>query len=166
MFVARSHRLSFGLAMLLALSLGWLGIQSVSAQPLRDDAAAPKRIEVSLSTQQMIAWEGDRKVYAFPVTTGQDGQPTIPGEFAILDKDVSAFSEGWQLNMPFWMGIYQFGDYENGIHALPTDSDGVEYWRDALGQYPATHGCIVLAPQDAETLFNWVDIGTPVDVHD
>ena len=105
-------------------------------------------------------------MFEFPVTTGQDGQETIPGDYQILDKDPDAYSDGWQLSLPFWMGLYQFGDYEDGIHALPHSDDGQEFWRDALGQYPASHGCVVLAPEDAVALFNWADVGTPVEIHE
>ena len=134
------------------------------ARPKRDPAH--KRIEINLSLQQLIAWDGDEAVFEFPVTTGQEDQPTITGEFEILDKEAEAYSEPWMLNMPFWMGIYQLGDYEDGIHALPTDGDGVEYWRDAVGHYPASHGCVVLRPEDAEALFQWAAVGIPVEIHD
>ncbi len=129
-------------------------------------APAVKRIEVSLSQQRLTAWEDDKKVFEFPVTTGAEGQDTIAGEYEILDKEVDAYSEGWRLKLPFWMGIYQFGDYENGVHALPTDDDGNEYWRDAVGNYPASHGCIVLLPEDAEKLFDWAEVGTQVEIHE
>ena len=128
--------------------------------------APPKRIEVSLSQQQLAAWEGDRQVFQFPVTTGQEGQETLQGQYEILDKEADAYSEGWLLKMPFWLGIYQFGDYENGFHALPSDDTGNVYWADAIGKYPASHGCIVLSAADGEKLFNWATVGATVDIHE
>jgi lipoprotein-anchoring transpeptidase ErfK/SrfK len=138
---------------------------SIHANARAEPDARPKRIEVSLSPQKMIAWRGDKRVLEFPVTTGQDGQETIPGEYEVLDKEADAYPEGWQLDMPYWIGIYQFGDYENGFHALPSDGSGEVYWADALGKYPASHGCVVLSPAGAAKLYEWADIGTTVDIH-
>ncbi|MEP7200694.1 MAG: L,D-transpeptidase [Chloroflexota bacterium] len=153
---------------IVSLSLWLLLVGATTTAHAGDDTPRPivKRIEVILSQQKLIAWADDRKAFEFLVTTGQAAQPTIPGEYEILDKDADAYSEGWLLKLPFWMGIYQFGDYENGFHALPTDDDGHEYWRDALGQYPVSHGCVVLAPEDAEALFEWAEVGTPVVIHE
>ena len=125
-----------------------------------------KRIEVILETQRLIGWEGDQKVFEFAVTTGQEGQPTLSGEFEVLDKEENPYSYAWAFDMPYWLGIYQVGEFENGFHGLPVDSDGEELWGDALGVYPATHGCIVLARADARHLFEWADVGTKVDIHD
>jgi lipoprotein-anchoring transpeptidase ErfK/SrfK len=125
-----------------------------------------KRIEVNLTTQHLTAWEGERKVFEFAVTTGQEGQETLTGEFEILDKELEPWSSAWNLQLPFWLGIYQVGEFENGFHALPLDEAGEELWGEALGQYPASHGCIVLARADAEALYDWAEIGTRVEIHD
>jgi len=136
-------------------------------QPAVAGSAAPaRRIEVILSSQRLIAWEGDAKVFEFLVTTGQEGQPTVPGEYEILDKEEEPYSYLWGLRMPFWLGVYYVGEYENGFHALPITRDGAEVWGEALGKYPASHGCIVLSRADAETLYHWVSVGAKVTIHD
>src|SRR5439155_8659255 len=94
----------------------------VSAAPATEPPL--RRIEVSLSQQRLYAWLDGTLVYEFAVTTGQAGEETLPGEYEILDKETDAYSDGWQLEMPFWMGIYQFSDYEDGFHALPSDDAG------------------------------------------
>jgi lipoprotein-anchoring transpeptidase ErfK/SrfK len=165
MYIVRLRSLPLLFALLSAFCFSLLSNDPVLAQRSADVAPA-KRIEINLSSQLMILWEDDRPVKIFPTTTGREDQPTVPGQYEVLDKELNVFSSGWQLNMPFWIGIYKLGNYENGIHALPTDNRGVEYWRDALGQYPATHGCVALAPDDAELLFNWAEIGTAVEIHE
>ena len=152
------------LALLCAGAAWWAFTLGAAAD---DDVPAPsKRIEVNLFTQTLTAWEGDTLVFTFPVTTGDEGSPTEMGEFAIMDKLPSAYSEIWKLELPYWMGIYEVGDYENGFHALPLTPDGEELWGEALGNYPATRGCIVLAPEDAALLFNWAEVGTSVVIYD
>ncbi len=134
---------------------------------LRLDPSAPKRIEVNIRTQRVIAWQGDDKVFEFAATTGDEGSPTVLGEYVIQDKiEQDAYSELWGMTMPYWMGIYDVGDWEDGFHALPTLDDGEVVWADAVGHYPATHGCIVLSLDDAKTLFDWAEVGTLVDVHE
>ena len=157
-WVRRCGALLLAVSALLSFSIACIGRPG--------SEAPPKRIEVSLSQQQMVAWEGDKRVFQFAVTTGQEGEETLLGQYEVLDKEADAYSEAWQLKMPFWLGIYKFGDYENGFHALPSDDAGYVYWADALGKYPASHGCIVLSAEDAEKLFDWAPIGTPVDIHD
>ena len=63
--------------------------------------------------------------------------------------------------MPDWMGIYWSGDLEDGFHALPILANGQRLWDTSLGT-PVSYGCIVLSAQDAQTLYDWAEIGTPV----
>ena len=75
-----------------------------------------------------------------------------------------AYASTWDLDMPYWLGIYWAGPLENGFHALPTvRNTGYTLWDGYLGQR-VSFGCIILSLADAETLFNWVDIGTDVTV--
>jgi len=127
--------------------------------------AGPKRVEVDVSAQQVKAWQGNRLVYQFVVSTGIPGYNTRRGTFQILDKIPMAYSSGLGLKMPYWLGIYWAGATENGFHALPINRNGQTLWAGYLGR-PVSFGCIVLNTSDAALLYNFVDIGTPVDIHD
>ena len=66
--------------------------------------------------------------------------------------------------MPYFMGIYEEDDgFFNGIHELPITSYGVRLSPRVLGG-PASFGCLILDEGDAETLFNWADLGTLVRI--
>jgi len=65
--------------------------------------------------------------------------------------------------MPNWLGIYYSGSLENGIHALPILSNGARLWAGYLGT-PISFGCIVLAFQESQWLYDWADIGTTVEI--
>lgn len=138
----------------------------VTEAPAVPVAVPVKRIEVILSTQHLIGYEDDRVAFEYAVTTGQEGQPTLPGDYEVLDKEESPYSTAWAITMPYWLGVYQYGDFENGFHALPTREDGEVLWGDALGVFPASHGCIVLATADAQHLYEWAEVGTKVEIHD
>jgi lipoprotein-anchoring transpeptidase ErfK/SrfK len=122
-----------------------------------------KRVVVDISEQHLYAYEGDQLVYSFVASTGQDGG-TLSGKFQVLDKIENAYSDPWGFWMPDWLGIYYVGsDLENGIHSLPVLQDGSKIWGNEIGK-PITYGCVVLQPEDAKMLYNWVEIGTPVDI--
>jgi LysM repeat protein len=124
----------------------------------------PKRIEVDVSEQRVMAWQGDVLVFNFVVSTGIASHPTRRGHFKILDKLGEAYSSSLGLNMPYWLGIYWAGSTQNGFHGLPS-RNGVRLWSGYLGQ-PISYGCIVLGMDDAAQLYHWSDVGTPVNIHD
>lgn len=124
----------------------------------------PKRIEINISTQRFYAWQGDLLVYNFPTSTGLPGRDTATGHYRVLDKIPMAYSSIWRLQMPYWLGIYYVANIENGIHALPIRPDGSVMWGGLLGQR-ASYGCVILSTEAARLIYNWADIGTPVDIH-
>ena len=128
--------------------------------------SGPKQIIVSISRQRVFAYQGDRQVYNFLVSTGKDNS-TWTGSFTVLDKLSYPYSTSWNFYMPFWLGVYYNpanGNVENGFHALPVTPAGDQLWGDDLGT-PVSFGCIVLAPYDAKVLYDWVEIGTPVLIY-
>jgi tetratricopeptide (TPR) repeat protein len=124
----------------------------------------PKRIEIDISKQHFYAWEGDTLVYSFATSTGLPGRDTATGHYRVLDKIPMAYSSIWRLKMPHWLGIYYVGNVENGIHALPIRPDGSVMWGGLLGQ-KASYGCVILSTEAARLIYNWADVGTPVDIH-
>jgi lipoprotein-anchoring transpeptidase ErfK/SrfK len=124
----------------------------------------PKRIEIDISSQRFYAYLGDKLVYNFPTSTGLPGRDTAVGKYKVQSKIPMAYSSIWRLNMPYWLGIYNVGRIENGIHALPIRPDGTVMWAGLLGQ-KASYGCVILSTQAARTIYQWAEIGTPVDIH-
>jgi tetratricopeptide (TPR) repeat protein len=124
----------------------------------------PKRIEINITTQRFYAWKGDSLIYEFPTSTGLYGRDTAPGRYEVLDKIPMAYSSVWNLQMPYWLGIYYVGGIENGIHALPIRPDGSVMWAGLLGQR-ASYGCVVLDTEAARLIYNWAEIGTEVHIH-
>ncbi len=122
------------------------------------------RFIVSLSRQQCWVYQGDRILYSWPCSTGAGERRTKPGNYAVQSKILNAKSKVWQLDMPYWLGIYDVGPYENGIHGLPVAwKTGKKIWSGLIGQ-PATFGCAMLDDMEASTLFRLAFIGMPVHV--
>jgi lipoprotein-anchoring transpeptidase ErfK/SrfK len=126
-------------------------------------ARRSKRIVMDLSEQHLYAYEGDRMVYSFVVSSGAAPSYTRVGEFSVQRKIPKAYGSTWNIWMPYWLGIYWAGSTENGIHALPILPNGQTLWAGYLGR-PVSYGCIVLGTDDAKTLYDWAEVGTPVSI--
>jgi len=122
---------------------------------------AGKYIEINLSEQKLYQFEGSTMVGAHSVSTGKWSMPTPIGEFAINSKTERAYSQRYELYMPWWMSFIG-SDY--GIHELPEWPGGAKEGESHLGT-PVSHGCVRLGVGDAEAVYNWAEIGTPVYVH-
>ena len=122
------------------------------------------RFVISLSRQQCWVFEGDKVRYAWNCSTGQADRKTKPGNFAVQSKIPNAKSKVWRLDMPYWLGIYDVGEVENGIHGLPLAwSSGKKIWSGLIGQ-PATFGCAMLDDANASTLYRMAFLGMPVHI--
>ncbi len=116
-------------------------------------------IDVNLTNQTVIAYEGDTAVYNALVSSGTWDHPTVTGQFRIWLRYESQTMNGALLgydyyleNVPYVMYFYE--DY--AIHGA--------YWHNNFGT-PMSHGCVNVHPTDAGWLYNWSSLGTLVNVH-
>lgn len=121
-----------------------------------------KYVLVDISEQHMYVYEGDALVYSFVSSTGMNNATRV-GNFAVQSKIPNAYGATWDIWMPSWLGIYWSGGLENGIHALPILPSGATLWAGFLGR-PVSYGCVVLGSYEAQVLYNWAEIGTPVEI--
>ena len=122
------------------------------------------RFVVSLSRQQCWVYQGERVAYSWKCSTGHDQWKTKTGNYAVQSKIINAKSNFYKLDMPYWLGIYDVGQYENGIHGLPVRWDtGKKIWEGLIGQ-PATFGCAMLDDLEAATLYRLAYLGMPVHI--
>jgi lipoprotein-anchoring transpeptidase ErfK/SrfK len=110
-----------------------------------------KWIDVDISTQTLIAYEGDVEVFRTVVSTGAPRTPTVTGRFRIFHKLLSQTMVGAdyvQPDVPYVM--YFYGAY--AIHGA--------YWHNDFGRQ-RSHGCINVRVADGEWLFEWTDPPLP-----
>lgn len=117
-------------------------------------------IHVDLSEQTLVAYEGDRAVFATLVSTGREGFATPTGTYRIQSKHVSTTmddpdspTEAYSIEDVPWT-MYFEGSY--ALHAA--------FWHDTFGRV-RSHGCVNLAPADARWLFEWTTPGLPPGWH-
>jgi lipoprotein-anchoring transpeptidase ErfK/SrfK len=121
-----------------------------------------KYILVDISEQHMYVYESDALIYSFVASTGMNNATRV-GNFAVQSKIPNAYGSTWNIWMPSWLGIYWSGGLENGIHALPILPSGATLWAGFLGR-PISYGCVVLGSYEAQLLYDWSEIGTPVEI--
>jgi LysM repeat protein len=139
------------------------GGSAPAPEPAPQPSASNKRIIIDLSEQHMYVYQNGELLWSWVTSTGMPGAATIPGSFQVLNKVPNAYAYTWGLQMPYWLGIYWAGSLQNGIHALPIMANGQILWEGYLGQ-PVSYGCIILSTENARTLYNWAEVGTPVDI--
>lgn len=123
-------------------------------------------IEVSILEQTLVAYEGERAVYATLVSTGAGGlgdpeetHATIRGTFLIHTKHVTATMSGEQTGDEFDLRDVPYVQYFQDGYAFHA-----AYWHDSFGR-PKSHGCINLSPEDARWLFHWTGPAVPPAWH-
>ena len=145
-------------------------ILEVTTSPIDEEFYSPgnnpgkypgKFIEINLSEQNLYRFEGTNLIATHSVSTGKWSMPTPEGEYAINNKELRAYSQKYELYMPYWMSFIGSG---YGIHELPEWADGAKEGESHLGT-PVSHGCVRLGRGDAQAVYDWAEIGTPVFIH-
>lgn len=112
-----------------------------------------KQIIVVLSTQRAYAFENGVLQKEFIVATGVAAHPTVTGRYAIYVKlEKTDMSDGitYDIKDVPWTMYFHLG---YGLHGAP--------WNNNLGT-PGSHGCVNMSVEDADWLFHWAEVGTPV----
>lgn len=138
-----------------------------TAEPPKPSAAilasgSGKYILVDISDQHLYAYSGSELTYSFVASTGLHNA-TARGVFSVLSKIPNAYGATWDIWMPNWLGIYWAGGLQNGIHALPILPSGARLWAGYLGS-PVSYGCVVLGVEESQLLYDWAELGTPVEI--
>ncbi|RJR24334.1 L,D-transpeptidase [Candidatus Microgenomates bacterium] len=121
---------------------------------LGENSGEEKWIEVDLSEQKIIAWEGENKFLESAISSGKwnrtpKGVSNIWAKFKYTkmsggNKEDNTYY--YLPNVPYTMYFYK----GFGLHGT--------YWHDNFGE-PMSHGCVNLPTLVAEKLFYWT---TPV----
>jgi len=121
------------------------------------ETSEPKRIEVDLTNQRLYAYEGDRRVFDFLISSGKWGR-TPTGTYRIWTKMRFTKMEGgskvlgtyyYLPNVPFVMYFYndEIPKWRGfGLHGT--------YWHSNFG-HPMSHGCINMRTEEAGQLYYW-----------
>lgn len=119
-----------------------------------------KWIEVDLSAQTLQSRTMNGSTRSFVISSGKTTHSTPTGTFAITKKlpvrllTGTVREESWRIPGVPWIMVFRRGGFY--IHAA--------YWHTDFGN-AISHGCVTLAPDDAEWLYDWTPLDTPVWIH-
>ncbi len=132
-----------------------------------------KRIVVDIDTQSMVAFENNQEVFSWQISTGISSAPTSPGVYQILNHDELAYGSSFTLcgaqgcgqwEMHWFMGLYEVQPgLMNGFHGAVELPNGQYLGGGNVGA-PYTFGCVMALDSNAEALFHWAEVGTPVEI--
>jgi len=134
--------------------------------PPKDLAPNEKWIDVNLKTQTLVAYEGEKAVYATVVSSGKKSEikeknhETKPGTFRIREKHIAATMDGdVATDGPYSIEDVPWIMYFNQSIALHG-----AFWHSNFG-HQKSHGCVNLSPLDARAMFAWTDPPLPDGWH-
>ena len=121
-------------------------------------------IVVDLASQTMTVWDPGRPTRVIPVSTGDEsrGYRTLAW-YGLVGDYWGTFQASGVYADEGWYLFRDAGDIL--IHGAPyTLVSGQKVYEDidALGAYPASKGCIRLAPEDAVWFTEWNPKGVPI----
>jgi len=105
-----------------------------------------RHIEADLTRQVIALISRGRVERIYPVSSGKFSTSTVTGSFRVYSKTPGTNAKGMVDSAYFFRGY--------ATHGYPS-----------VPVYPASHGCLRVPIPDARNLFNWIAIGTPVDVY-
>jgi lipoprotein-anchoring transpeptidase ErfK/SrfK len=116
-------------------------------------------IDVNLTEQKLVAYEGLIPVFETLVSTGTARYPTVTGQFRIWLRFRAQDMDGYRLGYDYYLKDVPYVQYFYEDYALHGT-----FWHNNFGQ-PMSHGCVNLDTADAEWLYGWAGYGTLVNVH-
>jgi lipoprotein-anchoring transpeptidase ErfK/SrfK len=105
-----------------------------------------RHIEADLSRQVLVLIDGGKVRRIYPMSSGKPSTPTVVGSFRVYSKTPGTNAKGMVDSSYFIRGY--------AVHGYPS-----------VPIYAASHGCLRVPIPEARSIFNWVVIGTPVDVY-
>jgi lipoprotein-anchoring transpeptidase ErfK/SrfK len=144
-----------------------------------DGVSGAPSVVIYLKEQRAYFYKADQLVGVSQVSAGREGHNTPSGNYKIIQKDLDHASNLYGDYVDAAGNIVQ-KDVEAGKDPKPPGAifqgapmpffmritGGVGMHKGYLPGYPASHGCIRMPGKMAETFFNNVEVGTPVQIVD
>ena len=144
-------------------------IRSTSPGPLPLDLKPNERwIDVNLTTQTVVAFEGERAIYATLISSGRESKikdkdhRTPTGEWRIREKHITTTMDGDGSaagDLP-----YSIEDVPYVMYFFRSYATHGAFWHSNFGSQ-MSHGCVNLSPLDAKYLFFFADPPLPKGWH-
>lgn len=105
-----------------------------------------RHVESDLSRQIMVLVDKGKAQHIFHISSGASVTPTIRGNFRFYRYEPGLNSLGM-----YYSVYYDRGYAIHGYKSVPT--------------YPASHGCLRNPTPNSKFIYDWVDIGMPINIY-
>jgi lipoprotein-anchoring transpeptidase ErfK/SrfK len=139
-------------------------IETEASRPVPKNSGEGRRVVLRLSVPQhvwLVAKSGE-VVRDFPVS-GRTDWP-LPGTYAVFSKSPQSWNATYGVRFRYMVRFTMGRSAAIGFHTIPRLISTGErvHSPDDLGQALGTGGCPHLKQSDAEFLYSWARMGTPV----
>jgi hypothetical protein len=129
-----------------------------------------KWIDVDITHQIATAYVGAQPIHTTFVSTGRPGWETPLGSWPIQRRVARETMDGSTLRGqgPDAAGATYRVEHVRWTQYFTADGSAIHenYWRDpSTFGVPGSHGCVGMAPAEAEWFWSWASVGTPLVVH-
>ncbi len=117
-------------------------------------------IKVDISEQRLYAYVNGVQVKTFLVSTAKPGYHTPVGKTTIMAKyPVMTYAWNYGPNDP---RNYNLPNVKWNMRVFPHIYIHTAYWHNSFGK-PVSHGCINMRVSEADWVYHFVSVGTPVE---
>ncbi|CAN5741495.1 hypothetical protein BH23ACT12_BH23ACT12_15360 [soil metagenome] len=136
---------------------------ALDAASVPADSGSGRRVVYSVSAQRVWLVNDDGSLHgAWPVS-GRRGLPK-PGSYSVFSRSRNARAAAPGITMEFMVRFVRTSGLPIGFHAIPVNRRGAQIQRvDQLGTFQSL-GCVRQRYEDAVTMWEFAQIGTPVIV--
>lgn len=126
-------------------------------------------VECDISDQIVYIKQGDKVVRSMPTSSGLDQHPdnsTPRGEFVIEpERGEWFYAPQYQQGAKYWVSFKNHGEFL--FHSIVMDEKQqiIEEEAKKIGQ-KASHGCFRMSVEDAKWIYDHIQTGTKVIIHD
>ncbi|OUC15622.1 MAG: L,D-transpeptidase [Alkalinema sp. CACIAM 70d] len=137
-------------------------LPSMPGQPIEE----PIHLVVRRGKRRVEVYKGETQLASYPIAVGKAGWETPIGDFTVISKEENPIFKNFKTGNVIepgpdnplgvrWIGIWTDGKTQIGFHGTNQP--------ELIGK-AVSHGCIRMHNKDVTALYQYVTVGTPVQV--
>jgi lipoprotein-anchoring transpeptidase ErfK/SrfK len=125
------------------------------------------RADANMSAHTFTVYIPGQAPRVMPASMGKPARPTPVGTFPVMEKDRTIIFDSRTIGIPLSSpeGYYLKGEFAERLTSSGVFVHSAPWSVGQQGHSNVSHGCINLAPGDAEWYYDRVSVGDPVTTH-
>lgn len=125
------------------------------------------RADANMSAHTFTVFVPGQAPRVMPASMGKPSRPTPVGTYPVMEKDRTIIFDSRTIGIPLSSpeGYYLKGEWAERLTSSGVFVHSAPWSVNQQGNSNVSHGCINLAPADAQWYYNQVSVGDPVTTH-